>query len=198
MIGAMISRDSGRPGRAGFVSSCARVTAVALAGLFLCQSAWAQAAQATQTAPAALATHNGLATAPTAGSTLPSQGGSIMTTLLGLVAVIALMVGVAWLVKRAGLTRTLSGNAPVKVVGGVSVGTRERVMVVEVDDQWIVVGVAPGRVNALMTMPRQEHAGAQPAQGGGPAFATWLKHTVDKRNSGAVQDGRPGNDGNTR
>jgi flagellar protein FliO/FliZ len=44
------------------------------------------------------------------------------------------------------------------MVGALSLGGRERIMVVEVGDQWIVVGASPGRVNALATMPKQEGA----------------------------------------
>ena len=132
-----------------------------------------------------------------AASALPSAGGSVFTMLFGLIAVLALMAGVAWLFKRFGLTQNLSGNAAAKIIGGVSVGTRERVMVIEVGDQWIVVGVAPGRVNALATMPRQEHVAAQPAKANGPVFSSWLKQTMDKRNSGPASGGRAGNDGST-
>jgi flagellar protein FliO/FliZ len=55
--------------------------------------------------------------------------------------------------------------------------------VVEVADQWIVVGVAPGRVSALTTMPRQE--GAVPSEAATPVasnFSAWLKQTIEKRN----------------
>lgn len=132
-----------------------------------------------------------------AGASLPSSSGSVVTMLLGLTAVLALMAAVAWLFKRFGLTQNLAGNAAAKVVGGVSVGTRERVMVIEVGDQWIVVGVAPGRVNALTTMPRQELPTHQQGKPGAPAFASWLKHTMDKRNGGSAHEGRTGNDGST-
>lgn len=135
--------------------------------------------------------------AATAGSALPSSTGSIFTALFGLAAVLALMAAIAWLFKRFGLTRSLTGNAAAKIIGGVSVGTRERVMVIEVGDQWVVVGVAPGRVNALTTMPRQEIPAHQEANSGTPAFASWLKQTMDKRNGGPVSQDRPGNDGNT-
>lgn len=113
---------------------------------------------------------------------LPSAtGGGLFTMLLGLIAVLALMAGIAWFFKRSGLTPGASGNAMTKVIGGISVGTRERVMVIEVADQWIVVGVAPGRVNTLATMPRQEHL-AVPASTVSANFTSWLKHTIDKRN----------------
>ncbi|EJN08278.1 flagellar biosynthetic protein FliO [Herbaspirillum sp. YR522] len=155
-------------------------------------------AQATlNNAPAAPATPPANA-ASAANATLPSTSGSVVTMLLGLLAVLAVMAGVAWVLKRAGLTRALSGNSAARVIGGVSVGTRERVMVVEVGDQWIVVGVAPGRVNALTTMPRQEHVASQVAPAAGPAFASWLKQTMDKRNGGAPSGSRTGNDGSTR
>jgi flagellar protein FliO/FliZ len=112
----------------------------------------------------------------------PASAGNLLQVLLGLVAVLGCMAGAAWMLRRFGLAKTASASA-VKVVGGVSVGTRERVLVVEVADQWIVVGVAPGRVNALTTMPRQE--GVALPEGTVPMaknFSAWLKHTIEKRN----------------
>lgn len=159
--------------------------------MLLADQAFAQATL--NNAPAAPAT----APANATGAPLPSTSGSVVTMLLGLLAVLAVMAAVAWLFKRAGLTRALSGNSAARVIGGVSVGTRERVMVIEVGEQWIVVGVAPGRVNALTTMPRQEHVAAQMAPAAGPAFASWLKQTMDKRNGGASSGPRTGNDGST-
>ena len=110
-----------------------------------------------------------------------TSAGGMFQVVLGLIVVLGLMAGAAWLLKRMGVAGNATGNVA-RVVGGVNVGSRERVLVVEVADQWIVVGVAPGRVNALSTMPRQE----QPAtQQGAPApgnFSAWLKQTIDKRN----------------
>ena len=116
----------------------------------------------------------------------PSPAGGGFQVLFGLVVVLALMAGAVWLLKRFGPAH-IAANANVKVVGGVSVGNRERVVVVEIADQWIVVGVAPGRVNALANMARQE-APASTIVSGMPnpeparSFSSWLKQTVDKRN----------------
>jgi flagellar protein FliO/FliZ len=126
-----------------------------------------------------------LCTAATAhaGQAGPVSTGSLLQVLLGLVAVLACMAGAAWMLRRFGLAKTASASA-VKVVGGVNVGTRERVLVVEVADQWIVVGVAPGRVNALATMPRQE--GIAVPENTAPVaknFSAWLKQTIEKRNA---------------
>lgn len=109
-----------------------------------------------------------------------------MQTTLALFFVIALLLGGAWFLKRFGPRNFGGGNNIVKLVGALSVGTRERILVVEVGEQWIVVGASPGRMNALATMPRQQaHDDADaPAPNALPAanFAAWIKHTLDKRN----------------
>lgn len=114
----------------------------------------------------------------------PSAAGSLVQTILSLGFVIALLVGLAWLLKRFG-PKHITGGTKVKLVGALSVGARERILVVEVGDQWIVVGASPGRMNALATMPRQESdeaelAGTQTVPGAN--FAEWFKQTIDKRN----------------
>lgn len=114
---------------------------------------------------------------------VPSPTANMFQVMFGLILVLGLMAGAAWLLKRFATPRTGAGT-PIKIVGGVSVGSRERVMVVEVADQWIVVGVAAGRVSALATMPRQENASAPvtaPISPTTPNFAAWLKNTLDKR-----------------
>ena len=111
----------------------------------------------------------------------PASPGSLLQVLVGLVIVLALMAGAAWILKRMGVAGGGPNNVA-KVIGGVSVGNRERVVVVEIADQWIVVGVAPGRVNALSSMPRQEHMAITEETPGAKNFAAWLKQTIDKRN----------------
>jgi flagellar protein FliO/FliZ len=85
----------------------------------------------------------------------PSQdlGGSIIQLLLGLAIVLALLFASLWLLKRLSAPR---GDAAglMRVVAGTAVGTRERVVVIEVGTTWLVVGVAPGRVSALAEIPR--------------------------------------------
>ena len=117
----------------------------------------------------------------------PAQASSptanMLQVVLGLAVVLALMAGAAWLLKRLSAAHTPGGQA-IKIIGGVAVGNRERVMVVEVADQWIVVGVAPGSVNALATLPRQilpESNGNSTTSGS--HFSSWLKQKIDQRNA---------------
>lgn len=121
-------------------------------------------------------------TIPTPQQSTTSTGGSLLQTSVALLFVIGLMLGLAWLTKRFGPKNFGGGNSNIKLVGSLSVGTRERILVVEVGEQWIVVGASPGRMNALATMPRQENS-EPPAQASLPTanFADWIKQTIDKR-----------------
>lgn len=116
----------------------------------------------------------------TTGSAVPSTAGNLFQVLLGLIVVLGLMAAAAWLLRRFNTAKGVS-NASIKIVGGVSVGNRERVVVVEIADQWIVVGVAPGRVNSLATMQKQETTLTPEAPSSGN-FSTWLAQTIEKRN----------------
>jgi flagellar protein FliO/FliZ len=144
-----------------------------------------QAAQTSQATAAQPAPAPVRPTAP-AGYQPPAAPGaiSLLQTLFALCFVLALLAGLAWLLKRFN-PRAAGGSATLRMVSALNLGGRERILVVEVGDQWIVVGAAPGRVNLLTTMPKQEGVVTPPgAAHGVPAgFADWLKQTLDKRNA---------------
>ena len=114
-----------------------------------------------------------------------SSAGSLLQTIFALMFVLALLIGLAWFMKRYG-PKVMGGNNKMRVVSSLNLGGRERIVLVEVADQWIVVGASPGRINALATMPRQEGELPQLATTqNGPAaanFSEWLKQTIEKRN----------------
>ena len=116
-----------------------------------------------------------------------ASAGSLMQTIFGLLVVLAALALFAWAMKRFG-PRPQAGAAGLRIVGALNLGGRERLMVVEIGDQWIVVGASPGRVNALATMPRQDSAVSgtlQPHPHVAPAssFADWLKQTIEQRHA---------------
>lgn len=130
--------------------------------------------------PAVLVLTSSAASAAEQTAISPTAG--LLQIFLGLVAVLALMAVAAWSFKKIG-PATTGNKVPVKVVGGVNVGNRERIVVVEVADQWIVVGITASQINTLSTMPKQtnlveQQDDAQPVN----QFSTWLKRTMDKRN----------------
>ncbi|MGK5013929.1 flagellar biosynthetic protein FliO [Janthinobacterium sp. HLS12-2] len=142
-------------------------------------AAAAAAASAPATALPAMPAGAPMTMAPT------SSAGSLLQTIFALVFVLALLIGLAWFMKRYG-PKVMGGNNKMRVVSSLNLGGRERIVLVEVADQWIVVGASPGRINALATMPRQEGELPQLATAqNGPAaanFSEWLKQTIEKRN----------------
>ena len=88
-----------------------------------------------------------------AGTAVPTLGvGAVLQTLLGLAIVIAFVFGCAWLARKFGVAGS-KRTGLVKVIGGASLGNKERVSVVEIGDTWLVLGAAPGNVRLLHTMP---------------------------------------------
>ncbi len=78
----------------------------------------------------------------------PMATGNLLQMILGLIAVLVLIVGLAWIMRRVGgVTGTAAGS--LRVLGGLSMGTRERVVLVQVGDTQLLLGVAPGRVQTL-------------------------------------------------
>jgi flagellar protein FliO/FliZ len=67
-------------------------------------------------------------------------------------------------------------SALLQVVATVHVGPRERVVLVEAGDTWLVIGVAPGQVSAIHTLARDPAARPMPP----PPFAEWLRRLTDK------------------
>ena len=103
---------------------------------------------------------------------------------LGLAFVVAMIFGCAWVARRFGLQQTGSGRL-LKVVSSAMVGQRERVVVVEVGGQWLVLGVAAGQVNALHSMPAQtipeaDAAPTLPGFAGAGAFSSKLLESLNK------------------
>lgn len=124
---------------------------------------------------------SGLAVAADTAEMAPavSTAGSLLQVFIGLVAVLLLIAGAAWLAKRLGVTQ-VGGSSLLRIVSSTSVGTRERVVVVEVGESWLVVGVAPGSVNALMTLPKGEIP-TQTTSALSGSFASKLQQLIEKR-----------------
>lgn len=107
--------------------------------------------------------------------------GSLIQVVLALLLVLGAIAGSAWLLRRYGPSQIGPGGA-LRVLGGVMVGQRERLMLVEVGDTWLIVGVAPGSVTAVHSMPRPPHSEQQvQAMVQQPGFADWLKSAWQKR-----------------
>lgn len=86
-------------------------------------------------------------------SAMPAFEEQLVQVLGGLAMVLALVAALAWLVRRLNGAR-IAGARNLRLVAGISLGSRERILVVEVGEVQLVVGVAPGRVQALHVLDR--------------------------------------------
>lgn len=107
-----------------------------------------------------------LADASTVAQPFASVGGGYLAQLLvGLLVVLGAIVALAFMMRRmTGIQSRLGSDF--RVVSGISLGARERILLVQVGDRQLVVGVAPGRVQTLHVLDRPiESPGRTPAAG---------------------------------
>lgn len=108
----------------------------------------------------------------------PVGAASLLQVVLALILVLVLIIGMAWLMRRmGGLTQV--GGGVVRVLGGVPVGQRERVVLIQVGAKQLLLGVAPGRVQTLHVLDEPISVNA-PAGSGGESFAERLSTALKK------------------
>ena len=69
----------------------------------------------------------------------------------GLMLVVVVIFVLAWLVKRFNLAQQAHGGL-IRIVAGVSIGTRDRIVLLQVGNEQILVGLTPGRIEKLHTL----------------------------------------------
>ena len=106
---------------------------------------------------------------------------STLQMMGGLILVLAI---ITWLLKRFALIPT-TATGTLKVVATTGIGQRERVVVVEIDNTWLVLGVAPGRVNKLHAMdkPALDTTDKTRNDPSTEAFAAQLNESIQKNNA---------------
>lgn len=109
-----------------------------------------------------------------------SPSTSVFQVFLGLLLVLGLIAACAWLLKRMA-RGGLSGAAGMRVVGGLMVGPKERVVVIELDGNWLVLGVTAAQVSLLHTMQKPEGSGDADQPGAVATFPKWLQAALQKR-----------------
>ena len=80
-------------------------------------------------------------------------GSPLLQVSGALLGIIAFILIVAWLAKRVGLAGKTAGARGLKLTASTSLGPRERVVIVEVEDARLVLGVTASQINILHTLP---------------------------------------------
>ncbi|MEO8629913.1 MAG: flagellar biosynthetic protein FliO [Betaproteobacteria bacterium] len=118
------------------------------------------------------------ADAPPPLSKLPAVG--FMQVAIALALVLAAIVLFAWLLRRWVPGYRAPGGL-LRVVAGVMIGPRERLVLVELEDTWLLVGVASGGVNILHTMPKPANAAMASPTIPGDVFSRIVRQAVARR-----------------
>ncbi len=113
-------------------------------------------------------------------STDPVGTGHYLQMMLGLVFVVALIIGLAWFMRRMGNFQTTAAGA-LKILGGVSVGQRERVLLLQAGDTQLLLGVAPGQIRTLHVL--DEPIISEPSHPPSGNFAEKLHKLLKQRTS---------------
>lgn len=139
--------------------------------------------------PLSLLTAMTLAIAPRAAraadpAPAPDLATGVGQMVIGLGAVIAILLVSLWLIKRLAAPR--GAAAGIKVLGAVSVGSRERVVLVKVAEKVLVVGVSSASVSTLHTLDAAELQDIDDSATAPPAkdFSRWLKLSMERRKDG--------------
>jgi len=69
----------------------------------------------------------------------------------GLLLVVVVIFALAWLVKRLNLAQH-SQNGLLRIVAGLAVGTKDRIVLLQVGEEQILLGLSPGRIEKLHTL----------------------------------------------
>ena len=106
------------------------------------------------------------------------SGSAILQMLLGLTLIIGLLFAGAYLLRKLNGGRSFGHSGPMRIVGGLMISARERIVLLEVGDEWIVIGIVPGQIKTLHTLPKGEIPNAG---GSEKSFGQWLKQISERK-----------------
>lgn len=131
-------------------------------------------------------THSALSAQQVALPPADSAANSVFINVGGaLVLVLLLFAAVTWLFRRSGMaSRAIKGTVHLSLKSSLIVGQRERVVLVEVVDKWLLLGVTPQAVTCLVTMEKKpEEENEAPAAASGN-FQNILLNMLNHRHAG--------------
>ncbi|MBA1291853.1 flagellar biosynthetic protein FliO [Pseudomonas lurida] len=113
------------------------------------------------------------AAAPVVGSV----GGQLTQLVLGLLLVVGLIFVLAWLMRR--VQRVGPGNGQViEMIGARALGPRDRLVLVQVGEEQILLGITPGRITPLHVL--KTPVNVDKTQSATPEFAQRLMELLGK------------------
>ncbi|MFK8068226.1 MAG: flagellar biosynthetic protein FliO [Gammaproteobacteria bacterium] len=107
----------------------------------------------------------------------PLSVGSMLQVLAGLTAVLILFYGLVFVIKRMGGFSAGQGGK-MRVIDGVSVGTRDRVLLVQVGEKQVLIGVSTSGISPITVFDQEVITAEEIAENG---FAGQLQQQIKSR-----------------
>lgn len=79
--------------------------------------------------------------------------GHLLQTTFGLLFVLGLLLALVWLMKKMGIGNQQRRGGFYKVLATSALGPREKIVLVEIGDTWLVLGMTSNSINTLHSMP---------------------------------------------
>ena len=119
--------------------------------------------------------------APAAAAPVASSGvaGQLTQLVFGLLLVLGLIFFLAWLLRRVQQAGPAGKGQVIELIGSRALGPRDRLMLVQVGNEQILLGLSPGTITALHVLkePVQVPSGTEKAT---PEFAQRLMELMGK------------------
>jgi len=119
------------------------------------------------------------ATATAAPAVSSGVAGQLTQLVLGLLLVLGLIFFLAWLLRRVQQAGPAGKGQVIELIGSRALGPRDRLMLVQVGNEQILLGLSPGTITALHVLkePVQVPSGTEKAT---PEFAQRLMELLGK------------------
>ncbi|MFW5443661.1 MAG: flagellar biosynthetic protein FliO [Methylococcaceae bacterium] len=102
----------------------------------------------------------------------------VLNWFLGLIMVLMIFFACVWFVRKTGVL-PVNAKQGMRVVGSISLGMREKLILVQVGEKQLVLGVTPGRIENLLVLEGSEQLHKeQSSRPGDGDFANKLKQIM--------------------
>lgn len=105
---------------------------------------------------------------------------NLFQVLLGLGVVLIAVLLAAWVLKRL-QPSSWGGQGPLRVLATLPIGAKERVLLIQVGEEQLLIGVTANQINNLHVLPKVIDEESLRMTDALPNFPDWLRQAMEKR-----------------